>query len=100
MLGVPVVPTVLTTPVVPVVSVAVGPVDVMAVSTAAVSVFTFSCFLQATGNSTRATIARSVRTRKLFIRRLLRRSNGNQGIDAAGCERAPLTRGVSLGIST
>ena len=95
MVGVPV-PTVLTTPVVPVVSVADGPVDVIDVSTAAVSVFTFSCFLQETENKTRTAIARRVRTRDFVIRKLLRGFRGNPGDLLQGCERTALTRRYSL----
>jgi len=57
---------------VPIVSVVVAaPVEVTPVSTAAVSVFTFSCFLQPKAMMATTPIARSVRTRDLFIRKLL-----------------------------
>jgi hypothetical protein len=79
-LAVSVVPTVLTTPVVSVV-VAVAPVEVTLVSTAAVSVLTFSSFLQEKAKSATRPIARSVRTRFFFIRKTPFESDEKPEID-------------------
>jgi len=79
---VPLVPTVLTTPVVSVAvdAVAVAPVEVTVVSTAAVSVFTFSWRLQPKAQRPITPIARSVITRDFFIRKTPRDAGENRGL--------------------